>query len=221
LTSAFECCAFLLDLDGVLVDSRAVVERTWRRWAARHGLDEDTIVAHAHGRPTAETVAAVAPHLSVDQEAAKLLAWELADTADLRPLPGAARLVATLAASPWAVVTSGNAALATRRLTRVGLPLPPVLVSADDVPSGKPDPAPYRLAAGLLQMEPADCVVVEDSPAGVQAGRAAEMRVVALTTTHRRHALTAAMVLVPDLESIVLTRRVGGVWQVTVTKHAT
>lgn len=191
--------ALLLDLDGVLVDSQAVVERTWRRWAEMHGLDAARILAQAHGCPSRQTVASVAPGLDVEAEVATLLEWELADLDGLRAVPGAAAFVAQVAPLPWAVVTSGHRALAERRLRTVGLAIPEVLVAAEDVSAGKPDPEPYLRAAEALGVAPSTAVVVEDSPAGVAAGLAAGMRVVALTTTHDREAVQAATMVLPDL----------------------
>src|SRR5207302_6850134 len=124
------CSGFLFDLDGVLVDSRAVVERTCRRWALRHQLDPEQVLQIAHGRRTRDTVRAIAPHLETDREVAWLDAAELADVDGLSAVPGSGQLLAALPASSWAVVTSCGRALAELRLTAVGLPIPTILVTS-------------------------------------------------------------------------------------------
>lgn len=198
-----EARAILFDCDGVLVDSGANVERAWRWWAAERGFDGDAIVAAAHGRRTEDTMRELGLP-DVAAEAALLDGYEIADAASVRAFPQAAALLPGLPAGSWAVVTSGTLALATSRLTAAGLPLPAVLVTADDVAAGKPDPEGYLEAARRLGRPPADCVVVEDAPAGVQAALAAGMRVVGLTTTHAAAELQAAT-LVLSWDELVLS----------------
>ncbi len=199
------CSAFLFDLDGVLVDSQAVVERTWRRWAERHRLDADAILRMAHGRRTSDTLKDAAPHLAphaIADEVEWLDATELADIEGLRVVPGASQLLSALPAERWAIVTSCGRALARRRLQSVGLPLPEVLVVSEDVTKGKPAPDGYRLAAARLGYEAAACVVFEDAPAGVAAGRAAGARVVGLTTSYLAVDLLDTEATIPDFASI-------------------
>lgn len=190
--------ALLFDLDGVLVDSQAVVERTWRRWAERHDLDADAILRMAHGRRTSDTLKDAAPHLALDTEVAWLDATELGDIEGLRVVPGADDLLANLPTNRWAIVTSCGRALAQRRLTSVGLPLPEVLVTSEDVQRGKPAPDGYRLAATRLGYDPATCVVFEDAPAGVTAARAAGARVIGLMTTYLASDLGDTEATIPD-----------------------
>ena len=179
-----KCQAILFDMDGTLVDSTHCVEAIWKRWAARHGLELGRILAASHGRRTLDTIREIAPHLDVDEETRRLDAEELEVTKGIEAVPGAAALLQALPPQRWAVVTSAGRALAELRLRCAGLPIPPVLVSAEDVSEGKPNPAGYRRAAQLLQVAPEQCLVVEDTPAGLLAGRAAGMQVLALTTTY-------------------------------------
>jgi sugar-phosphatase len=204
------CDALLFDLDGVLVDSRAVVERTWRRWAQRHQLDPEVILRVAHGRRTRDTLQAMVPHLNLDSEVAWLDAAELADFDGLFAVEGALRLLSTLPANAWGVVTSGGHRLARRRLVSAGLPVPAVLVTSEDVTLGKPAPDGYRLAAERLGFEPSSCLVFEDAPAGVVAGRAAGARVVALTTTHSPQQLPSADAVISNLAGISVQSDVTG-----------
>lgn len=175
-----DTAAMLFDLDGVLVDSGTTIERSWLRWSAEHGLPARTVLAACHGRPTAETIAAVAGHLDVATEATRLEQRQATDTAELRRCPGVARLLTGLPPGSWAVVTSGSRTLAVSRLRAVRLPIPDVLVTADDVTHGKPAPDGYLQAAERLGVPPERCVVVEDSAPGVRAGRAAGCRVVGI-----------------------------------------
>lgn len=187
----FECSAVVFDLDGVLVDSTGYVEQQWRRWAASKGLPVEPFLRVCHGRRALETIRLAAPHLDAEAEVAAFAPVEEADGHALGPVEGAPRLLETLPVGSWAVATSGTRAVATDRLRRAGLPIPGVLVCAEDVLHGKPSPDVYLLAAAGLGVVPKECLVVEDAPAGIEAARAAGMGVVALTTTHRREELSA------------------------------
>ena len=198
----FRCKAFLFDLDGVLVDSRAVVERTWRRWAERHHVDPDTLLRIAHGRRTMDTLQVAVPHLALDEEVAWLDSTELQDVDGLRVVPGADRLLSVLPPGRWAIVTSCTRALANLRLESVGLPVPSVLVVSEEVRHGKPAPEGYQLGAARLGYNPADCLVLEDAPAGVMAGRSAGARVLALTTTHAAGDLVGAEAMLADFGTL-------------------
>ena len=196
------CSAFLFDLDGVLVDSRVVVERTCRRWALRHQLDPEKVLRIAHGRRTRDTVQVAAPHLETDREVAWLDAAELGDVDGLNAVPGASQFLAALPTNSWAVVTSCGRALAELRLTSVALPIPTILVTSDDVSQGKPAPDGYRLGAKRLGLDPAACVVFEDAPPGIAAARAAGARVIALTTMLAAQDLVGADAAIPDFTDI-------------------
>jgi mannitol-1-/sugar-/sorbitol-6-phosphatase len=181
--------AVISDLDGVLVDSAAATARAWRRWGARRGLDGAAIQARNHGRPAREVLAEHVAAVELETEAALVLDAEVGDTRGVVAFPGAARV---LALSSVAIATSGTLALARARLAAAGLVAPAVLVTADDVAYGKPAPDPYLLAAERLGADPADCLVLEDAPSGIAAGRAAGMTVWAVATTHEPAALRAA-----------------------------
>jgi len=201
------CDALLFDLDGVLIDSSPAIVRNWQKWAARHAIDVATIMQVAHGVRSVETIQQVAPHLDADAEAAWLTAVEVADTAGVTAMAGARTLLAALPADAWTIVTSGSADLAAARLRAAGLPIPAQMVTADDVTQGKPAPEPYLLGAARLGVAPARCLVIEDAPAGVQAGRGAGCRVLGIGATHTPDVLlaTGATAVAERLANLVVT----------------
>jgi sugar-phosphatase len=205
-TRSFRCKAILFDLDGVLVNSAELVERTWRVWAARHQLDAEKVIAVAHGRRTIETVRIVAPHLSVDAEVAALESSEIITSEGVYEIPGARELLEMLPSERWAVVTSGIRAVAEFRIRHTGLPMPSVMICADDISRGKPDPEGYLAAAMRLGQPPKDCIVIEDAPAGIEAAHNGGMRAIAVAATYPAAQLSAADLVVErlaDLTSIV------------------
>lgn len=183
--------AILFDLDGVLVDSWSQIVRLLRDWARLHGLDAARVVATARGRTDHELIAEVAPHLDVDAEVARLTAWELADFTDCRVMEGAREMLDAMPPGWWGIVTSGMREAAEGRLRAAGLPVPDVLICAEDVAVGKPAPLPYLAGAERLGIAPRNCVVVEDAPAGVASGRAAGMTVIGITGADRDASLAA------------------------------
>jgi len=177
------CRAVLLDMDGVLVDSTPAVTRVWTTWAEKHGLLPEDVVRQAHGRPSLSTIQELLPHGDHEAENLYMERGEIADVADVVALPGAAELLCSLPEHRRAVVTSASRSLAEVRLHAAGLPIPKYLVTASDIQRGKPDPEPYLQGARILGVPPAECVVIEDAPAGTVAGKAAGARVIALRTT--------------------------------------
>lgn len=177
------CCGVLFDLDGVLVDSTPAVERVWVAWAKKHDVDSETIVKKAHGRPSIATIRELLPHSDHAAEDREVERMEIADIRDVVALPGAAHLLETLPAARFTVVTSATRPLAEVRLRAAGLFVPAQMVTASDISRGKPDPEPYYKGAEKLKLSPADCIVVEDAPAGIRSGKTAGARVIALRTT--------------------------------------
>jgi mannitol-1-/sugar-/sorbitol-6-phosphatase len=177
------CAALLFDMDGVLINSTPAVARVWRRWAVDHGFNPDEVVSRAHGRPSLTTVREYLPNIDYETENREVERREIEDVEGVVPLPGSLELLATLPADRWTVVTSATRALAEVRLRAAGLPVPKRLVTASDVIHGKPHPEPYLKAAEFLGFPAPQCIVLEDVPAGIQSGKAAGARVIALTTT--------------------------------------
>lgn len=191
------CRAVLFDLDGVLADSRRVVEGVWKVWAAEKGLDPAPFLAIAHGRRTSEILRTVAPHLDIATETNRLDRMEEFGTEGLVPIRGAPEFVRSLPEDHWGVVTSGHRECAEFRLNYVGIPFPRVFITGDMVKRGKPDPEGYLRGARELGCSPADCLVFEDAPPGVAAARAG-MRVVGVLTTHPPDALSPVVLHIQD-----------------------
>ncbi len=203
---SFRCRAILFDLDGVLVDSAECVERTWRHWATHHRLNPESVIALAHGRRAIETVRLVAPELGADAELAALAASEATTSNGVYEVMGARELLELLPANRWGVVTSGIRAVAEFRLRHTGLPSPSVMVCADEIVRGKPDPEGYLKAAARLGRSAADCIVIEDTPAGIESAQAAGMRALAIASTYPREQLTAADAVVERLADLRVVR---------------
>lgn len=196
--------ALLFDLDGVLADSTPSVVRAWSAWARRVGIEPDELLPKVHGRRAIETIRAARPDLDAEAELATLVADETSDNADTEEIPGARALVSGLPVDAWAIVTSGTRDVATARLVAARIPIPRVMITAESIERGKPDPDCYLKGAEALGVAPQDCVVVEDAPIGAAAARAAGMRLIALTTTHRADQLEPADLILPDLTHVVV-----------------
>ncbi|WP_460065076.1 HAD family hydrolase [Streptomyces sp. YKOK-I1] len=205
--------ALLLDMDGTLVNSDAVVERIWRRWAERHGLDGDAVMQVVHGRQGYASMAVLLPGRPMEQnlaDNARMLAEETADLDGVVPVPGAPEFLASLIAHgvPHALVTSADVPLSTARMAAAGLPLPGLRITAESVGASKPDPEGFLKAAAELGIAPEDCVVFEDSGAGIESGRAAGMRVVGVGARAGLHGPDA---VVRDLREVRVEAVAGGV----------
>ncbi|MEU6483918.1 HAD-IA family hydrolase [Streptomyces sp. NPDC046887] len=197
--------ALLLDMDGTLVNSDAVVERCWRRWAVEHGIDPDEALKVVHGRQGYATMALLLPDRPMEQNLADnrvMLAEETADMDGVVPVEGAPAFMAALTALPHALVTSADARLAGARMAAAGLAMPEIRVTAENVGASKPDPEGFLKGAAELGVDPSDCLVFEDSEAGIAAGRAAGMRVIGVGP---RAAAYAPDVHVPDLTRVRVT----------------
>ena len=186
------CRALLFDMDGVLVDSTPAVTRVWTTWAKRYGLDPAEVVRQAHGRPSIATIRELLPSADHRVEDQAIEKAEIEDIEDVIALPGTIELLSALPDDRFAVVTSATRALALVRLRAAGFAIPKHLVTSNDIQRGKPAPEPYIKGAQILGLSPADCIVVEDAPAGIQSGKAAGSRVIALRTTTSDSALRAA-----------------------------
>lgn len=200
--SSFSCQALLFDLDGVLVDSEAAIEDRWRQWAEYRDIPFEEVEAVYHGRPMFEVIQTVAPHIDVDAELEQMSDIMSAAPEKLRAFDGTKALLDRLPNAQWTIATSGRRRTATNRLSHVGLPIPDTLVTADDVQHGKPHPESYERAAERLGIAPEHCVVLEDAPAGVEAGQRAGARVIGVATTIAADALSAADAVVASLEDV-------------------
>ncbi|MFJ4083446.1 HAD-IA family hydrolase [Streptomyces iakyrus] len=201
-TAVLTARALLLDMDGTLVNSDASVERVWRRWAERHGLDGDEVMKVVHGRQGYASMALLLPGRPMEEnhaDNARMLAEETADTVGVVAIPGAPEFLASLRGLPHALVTSADVPLSTARMAAAGLEQPEVRVTAESVGASKPDPEGFLKGAAELGVAPGDCVVFEDSGAGIAAGRAAGMTVVGVGP---RAAVHEPDVVVEDLTKV-------------------
>ncbi len=186
------CAALLFDMDGVLINSTPAVARVWRRWAVEHGFDPEEVVPRAHGRPSLTTVREYLPDSDHELENREVERREIEDVEGVIPLPGALDLLASLPDDRWIIVTSCTRALAEVRLRAAGLPLPKKMITSNDITHGKPHPEPYQKGASVLGFPPPECIVLEDVPAGIHAGKAAGAKVIAFRTTTQEPILRKA-----------------------------
>ena len=205
-----ETKGLLFDMDGVLISSIGSVRRCWRRWAAMYGVPNADTYEVPHGMRAIEIVKQLRPDIDPIEGLRVIEDMEIEDTEDLKVLPGVKALLESLPADRWAIVTSATRRLMLGRLEVAGLPAPERIVSADDVERGKPDPEPYRRGAELLGCTPHECIVVEDAPSGVGAGKAAGSRVLGVVGTHTIPELHEADWIVLSLESVAAKSGNGG-----------
>lgn len=196
--------AVLFDIDGTLVDSTPAVERTWRTWASRRDVSVAEILSVCHGRRTEDTVSLFVPADEQAAAVAELEQLELADLDDVVALPGTRDLLPQLPSDRWAAVTSGSQQLMRARLAAAGLPVPNVLIAAEDVSAGKPDPDGYVKAAAALGVDVRRCLVVEDAPPGISAARAAGAWTLAVATSHQVADLESADAVVGNLTALTI-----------------
>ena len=199
--------AILFDMDGVLMDSTPSVERVWRAWANMHGFDPERVAGRAHGRRSIETIRAVAPEMDAEKENIVVEQMEIDDKEGVTALPGAVKLLAHLPPDQFAIVTSATRPLAVARLGYASIPVPRHMVTANDVVHGKPSPEPFLKGAALLGFAPADCLVFEDSPAGISSARSAGMKAIALQTTYPADQLQSAHAIIRSLADVKATVR--------------
>jgi mannitol-1-/sugar-/sorbitol-6-phosphatase len=186
------CGGVLFDLDGVLIDSTPAAARVWKKWASRHGLNPEEVVQRAHGRPSIATIRELLPQADAESENRMVERAEIEDIEGVVPLPGTQELLRALSPDRWTIVTSCTRPLAEVRLRAAGLKIPEKMVTCSDVENGKPHPEPYLKGAAALGLAAADCVVVEDVPAGIRSGKAAGARVIAVRTTASEEELRRA-----------------------------
>ncbi len=202
--------AFLFDMDGTVLDSIAAANRIWRRWAGSHGIDVDGLLATMHGMRVGDTVRRWAPPgVDVERESAAITRAEIDDVEGIVAIPGARRLLEALPADRWAVVTSAPRELALRRMAAAGIPVPAVLVTAEDVVHGKPAPDGFLLAARRLGVDARDCAIWEDAPAGIAAAEAAGGTVFVMGATHT-HPMTLPHPVVASYDGLAVTIAASG-----------
>jgi sugar-phosphatase len=179
-------------MDGVLINSTPAVARVWAEWAIQHGFDPADVIRRAQGRPSMTTLRELLPNADHETENRRIERREMEDLEGVTALPGAVELLNQLPSGRWAIVTSSTRPLAEIRTKAAGLPKPSLIITAGDVVQGKPHPEPYLQAARSLRLSPINCMVMEDAPAGIKAGKGAGARVIALRTTFPA----------PDLEKV-------------------
>ena len=210
--------AFLFDMDGTILTSIIAAERVWADWARSHGLDVDVFLPTIHGKRSVDTVRGLGlPDIDPEEEARRITLAEIDDVDGIEAIAGVAAFLATLPPERWAIVTSAPRALAQARIAAAGLPLPPVLVAAEDVKHGKSAPDPFLLGAEKLGMRPEECLVFEDTLAGLQSAAAAGMDSVMVTATHK-HPVETDVTGVPDYDDLRAIRTAEGLLRLQRTR---
>jgi sugar-phosphatase len=192
-------------MDGVLINSTGADERAWMKWAGFHGMQDSFPIHSVHGQRAVDTIRAVRPDLDVTVEKKRVEMFDAESSEGIVILPGVRNLLAGIPQQRWSIVTSASESLMRRRLESVGIAVPLLVVSADQVSRGKPDPEPYRLGAAQLGLDPTDCLVLEDAPNGVLAGKRAGCQVLAVTSSHNAAELIGANWIVDSLDRVRIT----------------
>ena len=192
----------LFDMDGVLISSTEADERCWLRWARFHGMEGTFSIQSTHGKRSIDTLRELRPDLDPMTERKRLEDFDAEDPGAVIVLPGVKPLIASLPANAWTIVTSAPKSLMRNRLMSTGILMPQRFVAADDVSHGKPHPEPYERGARVLGLEPSECLVIEDAPAGIKAGKDAGCKVLAVLSSHTPVELTDADWIVPSLEHV-------------------
>ncbi|MBP2835789.1 MULTISPECIES: sugar phosphatase [Dickeya] len=210
-----ECKGFLFDLDGTLVDSLPAVERAWSNWARDHDIAPQTVLDFIHGKQAITSLRhflAGASEETIQREFVELEQVEATDTAGIVAMPGAQALLTRLDELdiPWAIVTSGTVPIAHARHREAGLSAPREFITAEQVARGKPNPDAYLLGAERLGLSPAECVVVEDAPAGVLSGLAAGCKVIAVKAPADTPRLDEVDAALSSLEQLQISRTADG-----------
>ena len=197
--------AFLVDMDGTVINSIAAAERIWGTWAQRQGLDVAAFLPTIHGARSVDTIARLRlPGVDAQRESQGITDAEIIDVEGIIEIAGALRFLTSLPPAQWAIVTSAPRALATARLKAAGMPIPAIMVTAEDVKAGKPKPDCYLLAAQKLGVAPVDCLVFEDASVGIEAGEAAGAKIMVVTATHA-HPLATRHPAIDSYEGLVAT----------------
>ncbi|WP_367253813.1 HAD-IA family hydrolase [Pseudomonas sp. stari2] len=197
--------AFLFDMDGTVLNSIAAAERIWAAWAERHGVNVETFLPTIHGVRAIDTITRLKlPGVDAEAQAAFITEAEIEDVEGIVEIPGAAAFLKSLPTNQWAMVTSAPRDLALRRMAAAGIPEPAVMITAEDVTAGKPDPAGYRLAAKSLGLEPADCLIFEDATVGIQAAEAAGAPLMIITATHQ-HPIETSHATIASYRDVALS----------------
>ncbi len=202
----FSCSAILFDLDGVLVNSIPAIIHIWTDWATRHGIYREVVLDTIHGRRTEEVLRLLAPQLDIEEQVREIEKGITEATREAPAIAGARELIASLPDDKWCVVTSGIYDLAVGRLRGACLPIPKVLISANEVSRGKPHPEPYLKGAERMGVAPAECLVIEDAVLGIRAAHAAGMKAIALSSTHKAEELAGADAIVDSLSQLSVSR---------------
>lgn len=192
----------LFDLDGVLISSIASATRCWQRWAEMYNVPDAENFVLPHGMPARDIVILLRPDIDPDAGLRVIEDMEMEDVGDIQVLPGVRELLASLPQDRWTIVTSCTRRLLDARLKAAGLPEPPNLITSDMVTRGKPDPEPYRRGAEALGLKPEECIVMEDAPSGLKAGKGANCRVLAVLSSTPREELAAADWIAQSLNGV-------------------